>query len=189
MSAAARDLAILLFTALLARLSLVFLLATWRGEAAAYEHAALAVEIAEGRGFCFAFYTDRPEPSSHQAPMVALLLGIAYRIFGVKTPAAHLAFELLNAVLGALAVAALHGVARQMWDRRVAFWSGLGAALYPPLAYLATRIQSVNWSVPWLLASLSLLLSAERTGSRKSAALAGAAAGIGSLGDPILAAP
>jgi hypothetical protein len=50
-SAGARDLIALLTVALLMRLLLVFLLATYRGDAGAYEHAAIAAEIAEGRGF------------------------------------------------------------------------------------------------------------------------------------------
>jgi hypothetical protein len=162
---------------------------TWREGAGSYEHAEIARSLARGDGFRFSFFSDTPQASSHQAPAVPFLLAAAYRALGEGTPAAHLAMELLNVALAGAAIFAIAAAASALW------WPGIGVAaaalyaVYPPLVYMTTRIQAVNWATTFLLLLLAALLATRRTWSLRAALAAGTAGSLGMLGEPILLAP
>jgi 4-amino-4-deoxy-L-arabinose transferase-like glycosyltransferase len=97
--------------------------------------------------------------------------------------------QLVNVLLAAASVVAIHEAARRTFGRPAALWAALALACYPPLIYMVTRIQSVNWSVAWLMIALALMTSAARRSTATKALLTGAAVGAGALGEPILLAP
>jgi hypothetical protein len=174
--------------AFLARLAAVLLLGSDDPTAGAYEHAEIAREIAAGNGFRFAFYGP-PEPSSHQAPLVAWTLAGLYLLFGTGSPAAHLSWQVL-ASLGGAAAAVLIALAGSRLERpRLGLLAGLAAALHPPLVYAPTRIQSINFTIPGLAALLWLSLRCRADLRPRRAALLGAAGGLFMLADPIVGAP
>jgi hypothetical protein len=185
------------------RLAMIFALATYRGDAGAYEHAEIAASVVRGEGFSFAFFHHQPLPSSHQAPAIPLLLAAAYALWGVGSPAAHLALQLVNVAFGVVATIAMYIIARRLWNERVGVWAAAGFAVYLPLVYMTTRIQSINWSIGWLLITLALMIELrDRWASAthiqgpyaprspvRLAAITGASAAIGILGEPILLFP
>jgi len=67
--------------------------------------------------------------------------------------------------------------------------AGILSAIYPPLIYMCTRVQAVNWSVNFLLLGIwSIMAARDRPTAARSVA-AGACWGLGILGEPILLAP
>jgi len=175
-----------LLAAMLVRVGLVLALKTYGGDAGAYEHADIAANVVEGRGFVFAFYNDGPLPTSHQAPVIPLLLGACFKIFGVGAPAALLMMQLLNALLGVVTTWGIMRIARHLYGDAAAVIAGVAVALYPPLVYMATRVQAVNWAVCFFVVFVAVLLTL--TGGRRWV-LAGFAAGLGVLGEPLLLGP
>ena len=182
-------LAAILCLAVALRLAMIFTLATYRGDAGAYEHAEIAASLVRGEGFCFAFFHDRPLPSSHQAPAMPLLLAAAYAIFGSGSPVAHWVLQLVNVALGVASTAAMFSIARRLWNERVGLWAAAGLAIYLPFIYMATRIQSINWSIGWLLVTLALMLSLRERATAWKAIAVGVCAALGILGEPILLLP
>ena len=185
------------------RLAMIFALATYRGDAGAYEHAEIAASLVRGEGFSFAFFHHEPLASSHQAPAIPLLLAAAYAVFGIGSPMAHLALEIINVALGAAATIAVFIIARRLWNDRVGLWAAGGFAVYLPMIYMATRIQSINWSIGWLLITLAMMMALRERCARSAhiqgayaprspgwlAAAVGVCAAIGILGEPILLLP
>ncbi len=201
-----RQLAAWIGLALCVRLAAIVLLGTWTGgpaAAGAYEHDVIARQLVSGGGFAFPFYALEAGPTATQAPVIPALLALCYAIFGVATPAATLAAQL---VMAALCVPGLMGLAwlvgllgeRRLTSdpaespTRVAAWQQLalaGFALAPAFVYMATRIQSIAWSVCMLLFVLGLFARTAQRPSRRRAIEAGLGVGVACLGEPILALP
>lgn len=180
---------IALLIGIAARAACIFVLKTWQGGAGAYEHAVIARSLARGDGFRYDFFSDRLLPSSHQAPAVPFALSLLFRAFGPDSTAALAGFQVFNVLLAVLAMLSLGWTARLLWGRTAAVWAMLGCAVYPPLLYMVTRIQAVNWSVAFLAALVCCFVAARRTGAWKWAAACGLAGGLGAVGEPILVVP
>lgn len=160
------------------------------GDAGAYEHEEIAQALLRGEGFVFRFFSDVPEPTGHQAPAIPMLLALGYWIFGSGSAMGRLFVELVFAVLAAGGAIALGRLALRWWSERAAIAAMLIFACYPAFIYLPTRIQSVNWTVPFLLFALAgFVAMSEGRGSTRTAVWTGVAGGLGALGEPILAAP
>jgi 4-amino-4-deoxy-L-arabinose transferase-like glycosyltransferase len=159
-------------------------------DAGMYEHEVIASNLASGNGFRYAFFSDRPLLTSQQAPAIPYLLSFCFRIAGGNTPAARLLFLLgVNVTLAAGATLAMWQLGRRMWNPTVGAWAAAGFAIYPPLIYATTRIQAATWSVCWLLIALALTVEACHRRNWKWGCLAGASAGVGLLGEPIIVFP
>jgi len=179
-------LGVALVSAAAVRCGLIFSLGAHHTDAGAYEHAEIAGHLARGEGFALRFYGEEAQPTGHQAPAVPWILSLCYRAWGMDTPQARAGFLLFNVALGMVGVAAMYGIGSMMWNRRVGIWAAFGTALYPPLAYTATRIQAVNWSVAWMLVTLGCVMAARRRGSVGWGVCAGLAGGVALLGEPVL---
>lgn len=180
----------LVLLAFAARLGAVLWLRTYLGDAGAYEHDPIARSLVAGDGFRYAFFSAVPELSGHQAPALPMLLAAGYALFGVATPMAKLFVQVILALLGSLGAGALGVVAWHWWDRRAMVAAMLGFALYPAFVYMPTRIQAVNWALAFLLVYLAGIVALrEGRGTTRLAILTGLVAGLGVLGEPILAAP
>jgi hypothetical protein len=88
------ELVIAIIAALALRVGMIVTLQTYKGDPAAYEHADIAAALAQGQGFVYHFYSDKPLPSAQQAPAMPLLLSLCFRVAGVGTPNAYLIMEL-----------------------------------------------------------------------------------------------
>jgi 4-amino-4-deoxy-L-arabinose transferase-like glycosyltransferase len=174
----------------LLRVGMIFAIGAHYTDSGMYEHEVIANNLANGNGFRYAFFNDRPLLTSQQAPAIPYLLSFCFRIAGGNTPAARLLYLLgVNVVLAAGATLAMWQLGRRMWSPAVGAWAAAGFAIYPPLVYATTRIQAATWSVCWLLIALALTMEACHRRSWKWSCLAGASAGIGLLGEPIIVAP
>ncbi len=174
----------------LVRVGLIFAIGVHSTDSGMYEHEVIASNLASDNGFRYAFFSDRPLLTSQQAPAIPYLLSFCFRIAGGNTPAARLLYLLgVNVVLAAGSTLAMWQLGRRMWNPTVGAWAAAGFAIYPPLVYSATRIQAATWSVSWLLIALALTIEACHRRNWKWGCLAGASAGVGLLGEPIIVAP
>jgi 4-amino-4-deoxy-L-arabinose transferase-like glycosyltransferase len=181
---------LLILLCVLVRAGMIFAIGAHVTDSGMYEHAVIASNLASGNGFRYAFFSDRPLLTSQQAPAIPYLLSFCFRIAGGNTPAARLLYLLgVNVTLAAGATLAMWQLGRRMWNPTVGACAAAGFAIYPPLVYSATRIQAASWSVSWLLIALALTIEACRRRNWKWGCLAGASAGIGLLGEPIIVAP
>ncbi len=185
-----RTVALIVAVCVLLRVGLVFAIHAHHTDAGMYEHEVIASSLASGHGFRYAFFSDRPLLTSQQAPAIPYLLSFCFRIAGGNTPAARLLYLLVvNVMLAAGATLAMWQLGRRMWNPSVGAWAAAGFAIYPPMIYATTRIQAATWSVCWLLIALTLTMEACHRRNWKWGCLAGASAGIGLLGEPIIVFP
>jgi 4-amino-4-deoxy-L-arabinose transferase-like glycosyltransferase len=174
----------------ISRVAVILYLRTFAGDAALYEHDELARSLVAGDGFQFRFFSDVAEPSTHQAPAMAMLLALGYALFGVGTQLSVAFVEIVLAALTTAGAMALGTIAYHWWGRRGLIVAMLGFFAYPAFAYMPTRVQSVNWSLSFVLLMLAgFVAMAERRGDKRVALATGAVAALGALGEPILAAP
>jgi len=153
-----------------------------------YEHGRIAENLLAGRGFTIEFLGTEG-PTSQQAPFYPILLAAAYRCFGVGTPAAVLAVQLLQSVAGTGLVLAVVWLGWSLMPQRpsVGWVAGLGAALYPTHLYTVTHLQVALWAALILTTLLALVVSPRWRATWGGAALAGCLAGVLLLVEPILA--
>ena len=121
-----------------------------------YEHAAIATNYLQGRGFSIRFL-GHFGPTSQQAPWYPLLLAAAYRLGGIQSWQAHLGVQLLQAVAGAVACLLLVRLVRSRLPHRagVAWTAGWLLACDPVQIVAAGHLQVLPWVVLVLLAVLA----------------------------------
>ena len=155
-----------------------------------HEHASIAKNLAESRGFRFNFFGDieRPDFTSQQAPFVPGLLATSYRAFGVESQAALWFVVVLQLIAGSVSCVFLaDAVAHLTAPKAVARLAGIATALYPPLVVSSLHLQALPWNVFWI--SLMLSGAARVSASANYGMLWLAIGAIGGLyTDPILAA-
>ena len=122
----------------------------------------LARSLATGHGFSAPYGVDTG-PSAWTAPIYPWLVSLAFRAFGVFSPAAGFAILLFNSVFSALTSWTIYRIARHVFNETVAVWSGWVWALLPYAIYY-----SVAWiwetSLSAFLLSLLFLLTLEMEG-------------------------
>ncbi len=184
----ARGLVLLAALALSLRVGLVLALRTEHAAPVTYEHGPIAENLLAGRGFTVAFLGVEG-PTSQQAPLYPALVAAAYWLFGIGSPQAVLAIQLLQCVAGMGLVLAVAWLARSIFpDRPGLGWlAGVLAAVYPPHVYMVTHVQVAVWAALLLTLCLAAALSPQWATSRVGAAAAGLIAGLLLLVEPILA--
>ena len=180
----------LVLATVLSRIAVILWLRTYVGDAGVYEHDEIARALIDGEGFRFTFFGPAPEPSGHQAPAMPLLLAAGYALFGAGAVQAKLFLEIVLALLAGAGALALGTIAHRWWGARAMVITLVGFVVYPAFAYMPTRIQAVNWALPFLLMFVAGFVSlADGRGTTTRAIWTGIAGGLGALGEPILAAP
>ena len=173
--------------ALTLRICLVLAVSRESSRPLAFEHGRIAENLLAGRGFSITFLGTEG-PTSQQAPFYPVLLAAAYRAFGVAKPAAILAVQLLQCVVGTGLVLAVVWLAWSLlaeWP--VVGWiAGLGAAIYPPHVYMVTHLQVVVWATTLLTLLLVVAVSPRWRATWSGAALIGLLAAALLLVEPIL---
>jgi hypothetical protein len=177
----------LVVMAIVARALAVVVLQSHTVPNSGFEHAEIAANLLAGRGFAVRFL-GADGPTSQQAPVYPVLVALAFRLGGVRTPGGYLILEMGQALLGGLLVIAVRVLAREVAPgrERVADLAGLIVALYPPLIYSATHVQVAGLAATVLTATLAAAFRAGRTGRPSDALGAGALLGLLALTDPIL---
>jgi 4-amino-4-deoxy-L-arabinose transferase-like glycosyltransferase len=117
------------------------------GDASAYDRIARNLLVGEG----FSEWPD--EPTAFWPPLYPILLSVLYKVFGYH----FWIVRLFQAILGVIAVAATMLAASELFDRRVAYLTGLGMALYPHLIYFSAWL--IAEALYMTLLSLVLLLA------------------------------
>lgn len=186
-SRAVRLLLLLMVVAVAVRVAAVGLLWTRASAPQSYEHGEIAAHLVAGEGFVVRFLGVEG-PTSQQAPWYPVLLAGAYAVWGVESDAAHLAVQLLQALVGG-AIAPL--VAWYGWstvpDRpRVGTLAGLAAAVFPTHVYMVTHLQVVVWAAAGATALVALEAAPRGRGTTRRGLALGLMAGGLLLVDPIL---
>jgi hypothetical protein len=153
-----------------------------------YEHGRIAENLLAGRGFTIELLGVEG-PTSQQAPFYPLLTAAAYWCFGVGSPAAILAIQLLQCLAGTALVLAVAWLGWSLLpDRPIAGWlAAFGAAVYPTHLYMVTHLQVAPWAALILTVLLAVCVSPRWQATRGGALLAGCLAGALLLVEPILA--
>ncbi len=181
-------LAMLACLALGLRIWVVLALRTEHPAPVTFEHGRIAENLLSGKGFAIEFL-GAEGPTSQQAPLYPFLLAAAYRCFGIGTPEAILAVQLLQCVAGTVLVLVVVWLAWLLAPDRpgVGWVAGFGAALYPTHLYMVTHLQVALWAALVLMTLLALVSSPRWRGAWSAAVLAGCLAGLLLLIEPILA--
>ena len=181
-------LVLLALLALGLRLGVVFALRTEHAAPVTYEHGPIAESLLAGQGFSIEFLGSWG-PTSQQAPFYPLLLAASYKCFGIQTPAAILAVQLLQCAAGTALVLAVVWLGWVLVpDRPSVGWvAGVGAALYPTHLYMVTHVQVALWAALILTTLLAVVMSPRLQGRWLGALLGGVLGGILLLIEPILA--
>lgn len=174
--------------ALLLRVWSVCGLATDHEGPVTYEHGRIAENLLAGRGFSIEFLGTEG-PTSQQAPFYPLLLAAAWWCFGVASPDAILAVQLLQCVAGAALVLSVAWLGWSLAPERPIFgWvAAIGAAVYPTHLYMTTHLQVAPWAALVLTLLLAVVVSRRWRATWGGAVLAGLLAGLLLLIEPILA--
>lgn len=180
-----RPLLTLTLVALALRLAAVIVCA--KSECPTYEHGAIAANLLAGRGFSIELL-GQFGPTAQQGPLYPFALMLVYAVFGVGSHAAHWLMQIAQCFVGAAAVPAVAWLGWSLWPaRRSVGWIAAGLlAVHPVHIYLVTHIQVVA-CVTTLLAALAAAALAGYGSTRRAAGVAGLAAGVLLLLEPILA--
>jgi len=169
------------------RLAVVWALSADHVGPVAYEHGQIAENLLAGWGFSIEFLGTEG-PTSQQAPFYPLLLAAAWACFGVATPEAILAVQLLQCLAGTALVLAVAWLGWSLLpDRPSVGWvAALGAAVYPTHLYMVTHLQVALWAALVLTVLLAICVSPGWRATRRGAIVAGCLAGMLLLVEPIL---
>jgi hypothetical protein len=178
---------LLLGLALLLRLATVAILFQRMDRPVTYEHGEIAARLLNGEGFSVEFL-GQVGPTSQQAPLYPLALAALYALFGVHSPAAILTLQLIQCLAGTLLVWVVYRLAIALFPMqpRIAWWTGLAAALFPVHIYAVTHIQVALWAALTLAALWLVCLDPVWTARRAQPLVAGLLAGLLLLIEPIL---
>jgi 4-amino-4-deoxy-L-arabinose transferase-like glycosyltransferase len=137
------------------RLAAIVALRAWE-QPNPMEHAAIATNLLEGRGFSFSGF-GYFGPSSVQSPPYPVFLASLFWIFGIGTPAAYGAAMAVNALLGGLAVWLTYkaGLALRAGPR-VSLAAAALCAIWPTQIYAAAAAQAITMITVAVLALIVL---------------------------------
>ncbi|MHB1033184.1 MAG: ArnT family glycosyltransferase [Pirellulales bacterium] len=183
----AKGLLLLATLALSLRVGMVLALRTEHAVPVTYEHGPIAENLLAGRGFAVTFLGVEG-PTSQQAPLYPALVAAAYWLFGIGSPQAVLALQLLQCMAGTGLVLAVVWLAWSLFPERpgLGWLAGAIAAVYPPHVYMVTHVQVAVWAALLLTLWMAAVFSPRWAGSRIGAAVAGVFAGLLLLVEPIL---
>ncbi len=138
----------------------------------------MARHIAEGAG-----WHVQPWAQAERPPLYPAFLALHLLLGGGASWAL-----LTQAVIGAAACAVVGRIGARLWGARAGALAGLGAAVYPPLVFVSTRLLSEALYVPLVVAQLLAAVEAGRAAFARETrratgwtALAGAIGGLGAL--------
>jgi len=108
-----------------------------------YEVGAVAVSLAEGRGFSSPFLSETG-PTAAVGPALPFLWSLVLRTFGSYSAGAWAGFVLLNALFSALVVPAAHALGRRCGGPAIGLLAALAWTLHPVAVFGPTGYQSAS---------------------------------------------
>jgi 4-amino-4-deoxy-L-arabinose transferase-like glycosyltransferase len=156
-----------------------------------YEMGRIAASLAQGHGFSYSAMGDHPLPwpTAWMAPAYPFIMAIAFKAFGVYTPASGLALVLFQAVLSSLTCAVVFVVGRRLLNPQVGTLAALFLAIDP--ASIHFSVEKIGSSTLFALFLYVLLLAfhlgRQRTDLRWGL-MTGVALGLTVLVNPIIVA-
>ena len=150
-------------------------------DAADYDR--IAVTLADTHSFAPSVLAPAGGPSAFRPPLFPVGLAGVYAVVGTKSPTDRWdAGRVLEAVLGAIAVALVGLIAVRFWGPAPALLSAAIAAIYPPLVRLGTSLMSESLFIPLMLgAVLTALVYRDAPHRRRWAILTGLLLGCAAL--------
>ncbi|XAL98724.1 glycosyltransferase family 39 protein [Phycisphaeraceae bacterium D3-23] len=128
--------------ALTLRVGAIVALKSWENPNA-MEHAVIAQNLVEGRGYSFTGFRLF-QKTSVQSPTMPFLLAASYKVFGVDSERAYGAVMMLNALIGAAGVPLVFLLARRLGATAcVGMLAALGYAVWPTQIYSASATQVI----------------------------------------------
>lgn len=119
----------------------------------AWEQGNVAEALLAGRGFGSPFMSN--QPSAIMPPVFPLIVAVAFRLFGVHTPASIFAVHAFDCLLSALACIPVFLMARRSFGERAGWWAAWAWAFSPYGIYFSA---AWAWSTHLLLLCLCWLL-------------------------------
>ena len=110
-----------------------------------YEVGAVAVALADGRGFADPFLSETG-PSAAVGPLLPFLWSLLIRAFGAQSAAAWAGFVLLNMLFSALVVPALHALGLRCGGAALGFVAALAWTLHPVGVVAPFEYTALIWS-------------------------------------------
>jgi len=175
-------LALLLLASLVIRVIVVFVIGTPTPEHENIffhddvRYDVLAWHLAQGKGYTNYLGTAEAK----DPPLLPIALAPVYILFGHSYQAARV----FLIVLGCISVAALYGLAAQLFDRRVAVATGALAAVYPDLVTYSGLTLTESLYIPALVLALVAFARGVKTGRGLPFALSGILFGCAALTRP-----
>ena len=156
-----------------------------------YEVGAVAVSLAEGRGFSNPFLSGSG-PTAAVGPALPWVWSLLLRVFGAYSAAAWTGFVLLNALFSALVVPAVHALGRRCAGPGLGLLAALAWALHPVGVFGPTGYQSASGLFAlFVTLTLERLVAIEQADGeglplRRLALTAGVCFGAGLWVEPLL---
>jgi 4-amino-4-deoxy-L-arabinose transferase-like glycosyltransferase len=179
------DLRWIFLVSLLLHVAIVFAVGHYQN-ARLWENGGIADHLWEGRGFAGGFSKGAEEPTSWQAPGYPYLLLASWKVWGHRSPAAHLAISLLQALAIASMVVPLHHLTRRWFGPQAALWAAWITVLMPLYGWYPTRLHHTAFVFafhPWLVWGW---LEARDRKSLPGLLAAGAGTGLAGLFQPVV---
>lgn len=176
-------LAVLVALALLVRLAVILATPEYRPQTDAADYDRHAVAIAQAGDYPQSVLAPGGGPTAFRPPAYPLALAATYAVAGTGDEQRRWdAGRILNALLGALAVALLALLARRLWGRGAALVAGGLAAVHPPLVLVGSSLMAEPLYVALVLtATLAALAQRDAPGGVRWALAAGVLAGLAAL--------
>ena len=149
--------------ALTLRVGAIIALKGWENPNA-MEHAVIAQNLVEGRGYSFTGFRLF-QKTSVQSPTMPLLLAASFKVFGVNSERAFGAVMMLNALIGAMGVPLVFLLARRLGATALVGLIAAGAyALWPTQIYAASATQVIVMVTVMVMAIVYLFYRSLDTG-------------------------
>lgn len=137
------------------------------GSAAAGEQADMARGLLQSGDFTFFKTPSGPAPSAYQPPLYPALLAGVFSMVG-DGKAAYVIVQVVQALLGGLAVVMLYWLARRMLIEKYALLTACIAAVWPAFVYMPNEAHPIAFLVPIILWIVLLTIDIGRSPTRRS---------------------
>jgi 4-amino-4-deoxy-L-arabinose transferase-like glycosyltransferase len=165
---------------LIFRILAIFIVGNYH-EPAAFEYGQIAQNIVDGNGFSRpAFSEDKVSLTSSHAPIYPYFLAFFYQ-FGRK-PSVFIFIQIIQAVISALTIIMIFWISDIIFNRKVAYLSAVGVALYPVFIYYTTKLVPTTLSIFLLSLFILLVLKSKKFGMLS---LSGVILGLTILCEPV----
>lgn len=175
---------IIVIIAIILRIAAVFISTNYK-HPDTWEYGRIAENVLSGKGYSYNYYWipgQEPIPSSIQGPLYVYFL-----VTGYLLPHKFLAIQIFQSLIWGLACFLVYGAILELGEnKRIALFAAICTALYPALIFSATQIHHTTFTFTLLTGAMWSFIRAHRTGSYRTALVAGLLFGIYALNEPVV---